>query len=350
VSRLCLTLSLLAALTGCDAAKKTAAGDAAEGATQTTLKVDDTVTGFVSGRHYSTLRAPENVFRLAGWNSTSSWTKIVFLAKEGARVKKGDIVARFAFNHKKALFWVKDRIRKAQAESSKKTIEHTKSLRELVSLYARSKLTASSARLDTLKKGLVSRRQLSLFRIAHRQAAFEADALHARIRALKAAMKAESAYYKQRVDREATLLRRYHRHKRRYAVRAPHDGVVRYAYYRRRRRKIKKGDGMLAGTPVVLLAKDERLAVRCFVPEHRVKEAVLGRTVTVLSGGGRLSHSAEIVEIERFPQEMGFLMKNKDLPNARQKAYVVIAELPVSAKLAAGNEVRVRLGRNGKVD
>jgi hypothetical protein len=53
---------------------------------------------------------------------------------------------------------------------------------------------------------------------------------------------------------------------------------------------------------------------------------------------------ATIVSMDSFPQEMGFLLEDGDLPGAWEKAHVVMAELPQSSGegLAAGHDVDVR--------
>ena len=307
------------------------------------LDEGDAVLGFVAAREFTELRAPPNVFKLAGWHSSSHWTKLTMLAEEGKRVKKGDVVARFSFGHTRALDRVKERIREAEADEKKSAIEQGKLLSELIAERRKRVLNATTARLDTLKEAVISKRQLMLFQIAEKRAIFEVEAITARVAAQRQALLAEENYNRQRSTRERENIGRYERQKERYSLRAPFAGVVRHAYFRRRRRKIQKGDGMPAGLPVVLLAKDERLAVRCFVPEHRLQEVYRGQQLMVMGARSTNRYAARVTKIERFPQELGFLLEDEDLPNARAKAFVVIAELAPGAKLAAGHEVQVRL-------
>jgi len=298
--------------------------------------------GFVVAREFTELRAPPNVFKLAGWHSSSGHTKLTMLAEEGKHVKRGEVVARFNFRHSRALDRIKDRIRRAEADQKKSAITQDKALSELLSQRHRRLLDVSTARLDTLKEAVISQRQLLLYRIAEKRALFEVEAITARGTAQRKTLQAERAYQLQRVTRERKNIGRYERQKERYSLRAPHAGVVRHAYYRRRRRKLKKGDGMPTGQPVILLAKDERLAVRCFIPEHRLHEVHLDQGVIVM-GHSTAKYPGKVTHIERFPQELGFLLRDNDLPNARVKAFVVVADLAKGTKLAAGHEVRVRL-------
>ena len=51
---------------------------------------------------------------------------------------------------------------------------------------------------------------------------------------------------------------------------------------------------------------------------------------------------AVVREMEDFPQEIGFLRKNDELPTAREKAYVVRADfVGTSQEMKAGLEVKV---------
>jgi len=346
-----VALCLFVALYACESTSSNApkSGNASENAKKATgaESIDPhraaTVIGFIVAREFTTLRAPPNVFKLAGWSSRSSRTELVYLASEGKHVKKGDLVARFAFRHKRALFWVKDHIRNAEAVAQRSRIEQDKKLAALIAERNRHVLEAHAAYLDTLKARTISRRQLLIYRIAYKAARFEVDAIGARLNAQRQTRLAEASYQRQHVGLQKTQLARYHRYKTRYELHAPHDGVVRHSYYRRRRRKIKKGDGMPAGMPVIYLGKDNRLAVRFFVPENRIREISVGKEVIVLGTRAGQDDRARVFKIERFPQEIGFLRLMPDLPNAREKAFVVIAGLPSKSKFTAGGEVHVRL-------
>jgi hypothetical protein len=91
----------------------------------------------------------------------------------------------------------------------------------------------------------------------------------------------------------------------------------------------------------VSIARDARLSVRFFVPEHRVDEIRAGGTVRVRSVTSADEHPATVRHVDRFPQEVGFLMEDDQRPDAREKAYVVLADLADPGDLVAGNEVRV---------
>lgn len=305
------------------------------------------VHGFVAlvePKDSTTLRAPQNTFRIAGWNSSSHWTMLSEIAEEGKTVKKGEEVARFRFDHQKAKFWIKDRVQQAEADAEKSAIEAERRLEELRADQNTRRLWAASAQIDTLKASAISRRQLELHRIDHRLALFDLEAAGKRIEAYQKQASAERDYQKKKMERHRFDMVRYQRYKKRYSLHAPHDGIVRYAYHHHFRRKIKKGDGMPAGLEVLHIARDERLVVRIFVPEAQIHRIKKGQRVFAVSPGSAQRIAARVSTIERFPQEMGFLQHDNNLPNARDKAFAVTAELDEQTdRLGAGNEVRVQL-------
>ncbi len=287
------------------------------------------------------LNAPQNTFRVAGWSSDSSWTKLTELVAEGTEVKAGDVVAKFEFRGQEALPRIREMIQKAQADAGKEAIELEASLRTLAAAREKAVIAAERARLDTLKEGAVSSRQLALYRIERDIAAFEAEATAARLGVHRRHGEATQAWHTREVARATAQQERFDAYKFRFELRAPHAGVVRHAYHPGERRKVQRGDGMAAGRTVVSIARDARLAVRFFVPEHRIHEVRPGQTVRVRSLTSADELPATVRHIERFPQEVGFLVEDERRPDAREKAYVVTADLDAPGDLVAGNEIRV---------
>ncbi|MCA9582541.1 MAG: HlyD family secretion protein, partial [Myxococcales bacterium] len=120
---------------------------------------------------------------------------------------------------------------------------------------------------------------------------------------------------------------------------------VRHAFNARERRPMQKGDGAPAGTHVLSIAKDEKLAVRFFVPEARIARIKVGAKVRVWSNQSKDKVLGVIREIEPFPQQIGFLLDDETLPNAQETAYAVLAEFvgEPGASLQSGTEAKVRL-------
>ena len=265
------------------------------------------------------------------------------LTADGKEVKKGEVIARFEFNGRDALRWIQERQQRAVADREQARISADQTLEALRVDERRRKLEAELAALDVQRERAISRRQADLYRIAEKIAHFEAEAVTQRLVSAQRARDADMAFHDQNVARMQGDLERYKVFEGRAQVVAPHDGVVRHAYNPRERRRVQKGDNIQAGQKLVSVAKDSALAVRFFVPEHRIAEIQRGGEVTVVSAASGEEHTARIERVDFFPQELGFLRELPMLPNAREKAFAVVAELQGAQEgLSAGTEVRVK--------
>jgi hypothetical protein len=153
---------------------------------------------------------------------------------------------------------------------------------------------------------------------------------------------AELAIFQSKAAEWTNATDRYAMYEKRVHVLAPHDGWVRYAYLNHSRRKVQKPDNMPGGTPFVYIAKDQALDIEIFVPEQRVESMSPGTKVKVRLPDDERRVEATVVKVEAFPQEIGFLRGDDELPDAREKAFSVRAELtdPPSF-MSSGIEVRV---------
>lgn len=333
-------------LAGCSAGAQTTSAPSPSETSRTSsfaLRKEPLLNGRIIATNATSLRAPQNRVKIGEWRADQPWILLQELKDEGEEVKKGDVVARFKFWFAKALPYVQGRLRRAKADASENAIENQGKLEELLFAAKEKQLDAASAELDTRKARAISRRQLELYKISHKQAKFQALAAVQQIASYRRKIAADLAFHQRNVKRAEDDHQRYFRQKEKYTLKSPHDGVVRHTYNQRRRRKIKNGDGMPCGLPVVLVARDNKVRVRFFVPEHRRKELAIGSVVEVVARS-RAAHKAVIREIETFPQEMGFLREDEDIPDAREKAFAVIADFKKLPKnLPAGSDVRVRI-------
>lgn len=337
------SLLLVAAtmFSGCEdgTASATPGASAVDAPSQETLVFD----GYVTPINATELRAPQNTFRLAGWNSSSSWIKLVDIDEDGTEVSEGDIVARFEFRGERAKPNVDREIRQAEAARDKSGHEKGQRVDELGAEERKKKIEADRAELDTHLRGVIAERDWELARLAHQQAVFEAGASGRHKNAVQRELRAEKAYHERDVKRAHALQSRFDMYKERFVIRAPHDGVLRHAFSRRHGRKVQKGDGMPSGLHFASVARDDTVSVQFFVPERHWQTIQDVDEFVVEAAASNESWLAELERIEEFPQELGFLKKDDKLPAAREKAYVVwatFAEKPDG--LSAGIEVRVR--------
>jgi multidrug efflux pump subunit AcrA (membrane-fusion protein) len=298
--------------------------------------------GTITPRKATPLHAPPNVFRFKGWNSRSTWIKVIEVVADGARVTAGQEVARFEFSYEDALPWIKKRITETSADAESTKNRGQEEARQLDSAAAVKGLDRQKAELDTDKAGLVSDRDLALLKLAAQRAHAEEDAAVSQARAARSRSAAELYVYDARADDWKNGVQRYQAYERRTHILAPHAGLVRWGYLNHARRKLQKPDDMPSGTPFVFVAEDERLSVEFLVPEHRVREIAVGKKVTARLPDDERRAVAVVREILAFPQEVGFLRGDDELPDAREKAYAVIADFDQPPPyLGTGIEVRV---------
>lgn len=333
------TLASLALL-GCDRARILGAAPSASASAAPIA--DRGFYGKIVPRSATPLHAPPAVFRMKGWTSRSSWIKLENLEPDGTKIEKGKEVARFEFGSEDALPWIKQRIAETQADL-KNTGARTRAETERLRGEAEKlRLAEIAAELDTGKAGLVSERDLSLLKLQHERALAEAKSGGTRAIAANAEAAAELSLAQARASEWSNATDRYAMYERRVHVLAPHDGWVRYAYLNHSRRKVQKPDNMPSGTPFVYIARDQSLDVELYVPEQRIAAMSPGTKVKIRLPDDERRVEATIVKIDAFPQEIGYLRGDDELPDAREKAFSVRAEIadPPSF-LSSGIEVRV---------
>ena len=298
--------------------------------------------GTITPLRATAMHAPPNVFRMKGWNSRSTWIKLIDIVPDGTRIEAGKEIARFEFSNEDALPWIKKRMTETQADLDNTRNNMDADARVLGSDAEMKTLARMSAELDTGKKGLVSDRDLALLSLGAERAGVEEQAARARFVASGARSAAELEVYNARAADWKDSIARYNAYERRTHIIAPHAGLVRYGYLNHARRKVHKPDHMPSGTPFVFVAEDARLAVEFLVPEHRVHDVVVGQKVDARLPDDERRVRAVVREIRPFPQEIGFLRGDDELPDAREKAYSVIADFDEAPSFfSSGIEVRV---------
>lgn len=306
----------------------------------------DLFQGFLVPANATDIYAPEFSFKVSGWQSNWGNVKLLEIAPDGKEVKAGDVVARFDFGAKDALRWINERIQRAQADLSQGKVNGEQAVESLAMESRRKEIESQLAGLNVQKERAVSKIQADVYKIARKLAEFEVDAARQRLQASREARWAERAHLEKALERTKEDLARYQFYERRFTVKAPHDGVVRHAFNPRERRKLQKGDGLSSGQKLMSLAKDATLAVRFFVPEHRVAMVKEGAELTVTGVASAEEFPAVAKSIDFFPQETGFLLENEDLPNGREKAFQIKGELKKAPEgVSAGTEVRVKVKR-----
>jgi hypothetical protein len=336
-----LLLALVLAGAGCDTTLGPAGAAPSASASAAPL-ADKGFYGKVVPRKATPLHAPPNVFRMKGWNSTGTWIKLMEITPDGTRVEAGKEVGRFEFQSEDARRWIEENIRSSRADLEGVRSEMLQGQRRMSADAERLDLAAERAELETGKRGLVSERELSLLEIAHDRARVEATSAEHKAASYEHEVRAALAVAQARLEAWTSGTDRYAMYEKRVHVLAPHAGWVRHAYINNHRRKVQQPDHMPSGTPFAYIAEDEGLGVEFFVPEHRIAKLAIGGTVRVRLADDERRCDAKITFIAPFPQEIGFLRGDDELPDAREKAFQVTAELMEPPPLMqSGIEVRV---------
>lgn len=300
--------------------------------------------GLIVPSHATIMRAPENSFRVAGWNSSGDWIKLMNLVEDGKEVKAGEVIGWFEFPGKRAESFLQDILSRARADEESSRLGVTEELAKMRSSKAQLELSAERALLDTKKEGVIAERDLDRLKIEAKQAEFEHQAQDKRLGAYQRSQRANDAYMERRVKGGEANMERYRKYKDRFEVKAPHDGVARHSFFRRRGRKVQKGDGMPSGMEFMTVARDASLEIVFYIPEQRYPLTKVQREFIVQSPSSSQTYKVKVKRIEAIPQELGFLKGDDNLPTAREKMYVVHADfLAPPEELSAGLEVKVRL-------
>ncbi len=314
----------------------------APGAPEAPAVAKESFVGVVEPTSSTDLRAPRNYFRVGTWKSDSGWIKLQHIVPDGKEVKEGEVLARFEFNGQQAMEYVRSTIQNAQASAARADVAVDEQMGQLKTGVKRRALDAERARLDTLKEGVVSARDLERFGLDHDLAVFDAQAEKDRLSAYRRTVSADKAYHERDIARANSMQVRFDTYKERFSVRAPHDGVFRHAFMKRKRRKVQKGDGMRSGMEFASVARDATVEVKFFVPERRFALLDAQKTFSLLHPTDDRTYAITVTRVDPFPQELGFLLDDDELSNAREKMFVVHASFDAPPEgLAAGLEVKV---------
>ena len=83
-----------------------------------------------------------------------------------------------------------------------------------------------------------------------------------------------------------------------------------------------------------------------YIPESHYELAQSAKTVRVKSVTSDEVYDADVTSIDEFPQTIGFIKRDNDLPNARERVYVVHAAFSKPPDgLSSGLEVKVEVRR-----
>ncbi len=271
------------------------------------------------------LRAPR------GLEPAGCTLRILALARDGARVRPGEVVAELGAPERAARERLEAALRRAQAAMDRALAGLEVELGELEGRLARARLAQQKAALEVKKKAALSRRDAQLVDLAARRADFEVEALRRTLAVRQAVLAATRADHQARLEQARQALAEHGQARARLSLRAPADGQVRLRPFAELGRPVRVGDRLPQGAEVVGLALGGRLAVEFLVPEGLLARAALGAEVRVQALPPGAEARARVTWVDAQPRWV-----------AGGVAYRARAELPAETTgLRLGQAVRV---------
>ncbi len=304
----------------------------------------ETFEGLIISSNATKLRAPINYFSIRGRVSSGSWIKLKKLTPEGKKVKKGDLIGGFEFRGETYLPMVRENIAKAEARLEEGRVSDSSTRVEMLADIERSGLDSDRFELDMSRGDTVSDREMKNFIIQQELADFDVNASKRYLRAQKVSDGATLSALVKNVSLAKEDQVRFDMFKKRFAIKAPHDGVVRHARHRRRNRKIQQGDGMPSGMHFASVASDSAVEITILIPEAKFKMAMDTKEYLVKSPNGDERYPVDVVSVDSFPQTIGFIKQDSKLPNALELVYIVHGKFRGEVGgMKSGLEVKVEL-------
>lgn len=300
--------------------------------------------GIVVAQEESMLFAPQNTFQIGGSTSISSGIKLVKILEEGTFVKKGEVVAWFHFNGKRLLRRVKTAIRTEKAN-------YEKSFHNLKATQDEKALAVNLAEVDFLRKKTEEKKHAFSSTIKQKEVGLEKDLSKSSLSMIKLELASQKQFTEdelnflaKQIARKEQEELRYYEYLDRFTLKAPHSGYLIYAYNEDLKRAVHPGDQFKNGAHVASVAVSKRVAVDFYVAEDKLHYYKIGDDASICDQTCSKKYQAKITEISGFPQEIGFLKNAPDLPEAREKYYVLRSEFIESdVKLSTGIEIEVAI-------
>ena len=243
--------------------------------------------------------------------------EISFLEKEGTRVHQGDVIIRFeASDMQNRYIHLMDEISIAQADAAKKESE----LRMQVFMYTSQMHTAEASaksaqlQLDKLQFEAPSVREKK--RLEIQQFELEAEQARKKLETLKKIQKEERAHWQAKLRQIQTQLDRIKMMLDQLTVKAPIDGILVHEINWRTDDKVKEGDALHPGWPVVSIPDLRFMLLDLQVDETRAQMLWEGqRARVVVPSIGNQIFPAHVLKVDRIakPVERGSRVKKVDV-------------------------------------
>lgn len=213
------------------------------------------------------------------------WTfqpEISYLAPEGSRIKKNDIVVEFSPDKYEGDY--QESLRQlsiAQSEVKKITSEQQYQRSLFESRIKSSEAAASIARLQLSKIEFIAPREGNIKKLEIERSEQEAQKAHKKLKSLESVHRQEQNHVLLQVRQAENKVKKAQQNLEMLKLKAPVDGVVVYELNRITGEKVKEGDALYPGLPVVKIPDLSTLQVNLQLSETDVQKLKKGQRAAI---------------------------------------------------------------------
>ena len=273
--------------------------------------------------------------------SSGGRIKLVWLEKEGTRVRQGDVVARLDTSSIKRLLDQKQAdLDIALADLEQQRVEHAAKLRELEADVRAAEAAVRRAEIDLQRVRYESEAARAISQLRLEIARVELEKARKKMEWTLVAQREERRIQRAKVARIRAEIANARHAIERFALKAPADGMVEYRRNRRTRQKVKVGDEFWQGHPLVSLPNLSQMKVLTTVNEADIRKVRVGQKVRVrLDAYPRVAFEGEVrsVSVTSRKKEKDSKIKVFDVEVLLKEADPILKPgMTVSCELLAG--------------
>ncbi|HUU30018.1 MAG TPA: efflux RND transporter periplasmic adaptor subunit [archaeon] len=233
--------------------------------------------------------------------------QISFLEKEGTVVKKGDLVAQLETSGVlKSLQSKKEELAIAQADLNKMKVDNQSRLEQLNGELQSTLSAFQQTQIDTQRVKYESETRKVISRLELEQALIALRKVQNKIESTRQVQEHDVNIQQIRIAQTRYDIETAEKAIDNFSLHAPAEGMIVYSDNRSTRQKIRVGDQLHPGTPIITLPDLTRMKVLTTVNETDVQKIAVGRKVSVrLDAFPKIAFPGTITTI-------GYICRRKD--------------------------------------
>lgn len=247
--------------------------------------------------------------------------EIAFLVEEGSLVRQGEEVVRLDASRIKITYDNNEReLQVAAAETGQALAQQAAERGKLQGEIASAEAAAAASRLQLARLEFVAARERRIRELEIERSTIQATRARDRLTSLEEVWLEDLKQKRLKANQVRSRLEQAGRNLELLILRAPADGYVMYEFNRMTRDKVKQGDNIYPGQPVVSIPDLSGLQVSLSLDEARRKSVVEGQPVIItVPLLGELQLQGKVTQVGRVPRS--------DRRDAATRLFEVLVEL-----------------------